>query len=121
MTTDRLTGFFETRRRKGYPWVAALIELSDGQFSLTLDGERHPETWPETTKEQLFADRLERGEDAFRHPLLSVWLFGRACSEGDYRYRLAMSAHARQHHANHPLARPDQPIDLGIVPLNFII
>lgn len=116
------TGLFKVRlHRKGAPVACLVGQEAHGRYHVVLDGERLQETWEVESAEQLYADCLADGVDAFRHPLLSVWLFGDEIDEETYRYMLRMAGHARDHDPRHPMADPTKPIDRNTMPVSAVL
>lgn len=114
-------GYFETRRSSRHPWVAAHVtQDAGGRWAVTVDGVPSLEMYDCTSAEELYAECLMEGVNAFSHPLLSVFLFGREITKEQYDWRLAASRHAKINDPSHPAANPDKPIDLGTVPIASI-
>ena len=89
-------GCFLLRLVRGGPLVPARIRHGDAGWQAIVDGEaRAPDPDP------------ARAADVFR-----VWHHGEAISEEEFGYREALRLWARAHQADHPAARPRQPIDL---------
>ena len=115
-------GFFEVRKSSRHPWVAARVERDlDGRYSVTIGGVTGLESWTCGSAEEMFLELVAAGENAFRHPLLAIWLFGREVDEETYNLRLATAAWAQEYVPDHPAANPDKPIDLGTLPVSLIV
>lgn len=114
-------GYFEVRRSARHPWTAAHVRLDGDVYVLTLRGVELAERWPRQDVLTLFAQCLLEERNAFTHPLLSVWLFGRPCDKTAYDYRLKLGRWAAEHAPTHPAARPDDPVDINAVPIRFLI
>lgn len=115
-------GLFEVRRSRNHPWYAAKVEIEpDGRYSLTLDGDKLPDRWEVTNALDLFAEQIAAGENAFSHPLLAVFLFGREIDEAQYRFRVTTAGWARTNEKNHPAADPKKRIDFRTIPIAHIV
>ena len=98
-------GFFEVRLVKGGPLVAASIafDVDTGMWTATIDGDAglpDPDPWQ--------AEGLTR-----------VWHYGRAVTEDEYRYRLALKTWALANDPAHPAAHPRDPINVNTLATPF--
>ena len=115
-------GYFETRRSSRHPWVAAHVtQDSVGRYGLILDGVPSLEMWEVESAEDLYAGCILEGVNAFAHPLLAIWLFGREITEESYQFRLSVSTWAKQNDPSHPAANPDKPINMATLPIGSIV
>lgn len=90
-------GFFLLRLVKAGPLVAARISHDGGIWRAIIDG---------VAQEPGAADWTHAaGVDR-------IWTAGRRCTESEYRYRLALRAHALTADPDHPAANPTKPIRL---------
>lgn len=112
------TGYFEVKRGARYPAVAAEVTRDmDGRWAVTIDGVTSLELFECTSAEELYAECLVEGVNAFTHVLLSVWLFGTEIDKATYDERLLVSSWAKQNDPDHPAANPNRRIDLGTLPI----
>lgn len=84
-------------------------------FVAEIDGVPLPSAWTSERLEAEAAESLSRGE-LFEHPMLRIVLFGRPCTEKEYRYRLALKEWATAHAPWHPCLTPTRPIDQRLLP-----
>lgn len=83
---------------RGGPYVPAEIVHADGEWSAIINGvlQGQPHAQPE------------------KAPGVSkIWLFGKRIDGKEYAYRRAVGDHVAKHDPEHPLATPNQPIDLS--------
>lgn len=94
-------GYYKRKLIRGGVWVAVRIWLEDG--------DRDAETG------ELMSDQVLRCEvNGERRDAFAEWSYaaGNPVTEAEYRYLLAMAAHAVKHAPDHPAADPRTPIDL---------
>ena len=112
-------GYYRIRRVRSGPWIAAELQIADGQIAVTEERETIIAGIPLETLPDLWVEAHIEGE-AFRHPLLRLLLFGVPIEAPEYNHMLATAAWARSNARSHPAANPDRPIDLGTIPIEHL-
>ena len=97
----------------GFP-VPARISLAAGRYTVDLDGATLG-SWTEEELEAAVADAMVAGE-LFDRPLCKVLVFGKRCTEQDYRHAVATKEWARKHAPWHPSLQPTAAVDLRLLP-----
>lgn len=92
-------GFYLLKPARGGVWVGAVIEFKDGEWSVTVDG-----------------DRQGPSKNPWILPLLvQVHHYGQFSTESEVAFRIGRSRWARIHAPSSPEANPRRPIDLDAV------
>lgn len=91
--------------------VPAKVEVIDGQYFLTIDGDRY-----EPFTEDDLALRVARWLTAeYVDRVTQLLMRGMPCSEAIYNHRNALREHYRQHDPDHPSVNPGKPIDTRFI------
>lgn len=98
--------------------VGARLDLEDGLWWVTQNGERLSQPYPADAVGDIVDDSLVSGE-AFKHPLLRLLLWGEPVTQAEYDYLVATAKWAMEHQPDHPMARPEQPVNLRRAPPIF--
>lgn len=92
--------------------MPARLDLAEGVYTLEIDGVNVADSWTEKQLEALIADYLLANEVTL---IAKLALFGRRCTETEYRYRLQVKAWAARECPTHPCLTPRQPMRPGFV------
>lgn len=111
-------GFFKMSLAKGCPPVGCEL-----RFQPSVDPETGEQTDRSPMWETWIDGKLARdpSPDPTAAGVWRVWLHATQISQQEYRYLVADRAWCKQHAPDHPVASPDQPVDIATVsPRHFL-
>lgn len=119
--TDEIQpGFYRFRKARNGPWVAAEITVANGRIRVAENGDAPTLEVTQEHFAEVVTEQISEGA-AFNHPLLRVVWFGDPISEREHAYLVRRYRWARAHAPDHPDAQQGRPIDLGQLPIDYIV